>query len=294
MHQQLLRGIAHGWPLGLGIDYDGVGHVEVGGFIHKDVAVPRSGFDHRDGGILGDKRDQPRAPARNDHIHQPAGLDEFLHRLPRAWIEQLDCALGYSGDSGKNLHQPLIASSRFFAAAQHDGVAGFQREHGRVDGNVRPRFIDNPHHAQRHAHLADAQAVRACPLRQSLANRIAECRNFAHTLRHLFNSRRGQQQAVAHGAFEARAFHVPPVRPKNRLGLGLNRIGDRQQQRVFVVRRKQCQFRRCVARAQQFFLRGSRVGDRRRHEPCFTYLSLTYLIPDGEENTFQPCVPWPE
>ena len=145
MHQQLLGGVAHRRPLRLGIDHDRVGHVEVGGFIDEDVAVPGSGLDHRHRGILGDEGDQPRRPRRrNDHVHQATGLDEFLHGLPRVRIEQLDGTLRQSRHGGKNLHQPLIAARRFLAAAQHNGVAGLQRKHGCIDSDVRPRLVMIP------------------------------------------------------------------------------------------------------------------------------------------------------
>src|SRR5258706_16456243 len=47
MHQQLLGGVAYRRALRLGIDYDRIGHVAVGGFVDKDVAVPYPGLDHR-------------------------------------------------------------------------------------------------------------------------------------------------------------------------------------------------------------------------------------------------------
>ena len=266
MHQQLLRCITHRRPLRLGVDHDPAGHLKIGGFIHEDVAVPCTGFYHRCRGILGNEGDQSHAAARNNHVNQPPGFSEFLHRLPCARIEELDCSLWHSRHRRKNFHQPLIAARRFFAAAQHDGVARFQREDSRIHSNVRSRLVDNSHHSQRHAHLADAQAVGAGPLHQSLANRIAERRHFAHPLRHLPDSHRGQQQAVAHSTFETRTFHIFPVGRKNRLGLGFNRIGDRQQQHVLLVRGEQSQFRSRCARAQQLPLRGNRAGNGRRHQ----------------------------
>ena len=189
--------------------------------------------------------------------------------------------------SRHNFHQTLIAASRFFAATQDNRVPGFQRQDGRIHGNVRTRFINDSDHAKRHADFADAQAIRPRPLFQGCADRIVERGHIANPLRHLFHAVRRQQQTIAHGSFEAGACHVFAVRRKNRLGLGFDCIPDCQQQSILLVRRKLRQFGRSLACTQQFFLRGSRVGNCRRH-------LLDLLSPSlaQEGNTFRPCVAW--
>ncbi len=164
MHQNLLGGVAYRWPLCLGIDHNGIGHLEVCGLVDKDVAVPRPGLNHRHGGVLGDKCDEPRAAPRNDNVHQTAGLNEFVHRLARAGVEKFDCAVGHAGHCRKNFHETLIAVRRLFAAPQNNGVASLQGKYGRIDSDVRARFVNDSNHTQRNAHLPDVQAVGASPL----------------------------------------------------------------------------------------------------------------------------------
>ena len=46
----------------------------------------------------------------------------------------------------------------------------------RINSDIRPRFVDHTHHAQRHAHFANAQAVRSRPLRQGFTDWIGKAR----------------------------------------------------------------------------------------------------------------------
>ena len=52
-----------------------------------------------------------------------------------------------------------VGVDRFFAAAQDHGVAALDADRRRVGRDVRPRFVDEEHHAQRHADLEHFQAV---------------------------------------------------------------------------------------------------------------------------------------
>ena len=123
VHQQLLRGIAHRRTLRLGIDHDRVGHFKIGGLIDEDVAVPCTGLDYRNGRVVRDIGNQARTAAGYEHVHQPARLDQFVHGIARARIEQFDCARRNSVHAVQDFHQLLIAVDGFLAAAQHDSVS---------------------------------------------------------------------------------------------------------------------------------------------------------------------------
>ena len=136
----------------------------------------------------------------------------------------------------------MIAVRSLFTAAQNNCVASLQRQHRRIDGHVGPRLVNNSHHSERHAQLADAQSIRPSPLRQGFADWIGKGCDLAHSARHVPDSLRGQQQAVAHGAFEAGAFQIFLVRRENTFCVGFNRIRHRPQHRILLLRRKQREF----------------------------------------------------
>ena len=53
---------------------------------------------------------------------------------------------------------PCAGVGRLLAAAKDDRVAGGEGHGRRIGRDVRPRFVDEKHDAQRHANLADDQA----------------------------------------------------------------------------------------------------------------------------------------
>ncbi len=79
--EQGLGRVADPGPLRLGVDHDRQRHVEIGGAVHVDVAVPVP-VDHAgDGGLLPDGGDE-RCPASGDqavdHALEPHELDRRL------------------------------------------------------------------------------------------------------------------------------------------------------------------------------------------------------------------------
>ena len=55
----------------------------------------------------------------------------------------------------------VVAAQRLRAAAQDGGVAGLEAQPRGIRGHVRPRFVDDADHAERHAHAADLDAASA-------------------------------------------------------------------------------------------------------------------------------------
>ena len=172
------------------------------------MAIPGAGFDDGDDGIFHHVRDQAGAAARDDDIDQAARGDEFLHRLARARIEQLNRARRHAGYGSKNFRQRLIAVRGLFAAAKHDRVAGFEAEHGGVNGDVGARFVHNANHAQRHADFANEQAIGARPLGKDFVHWIRKRGDCAHRICRFADAPRIQQQAIEHGASQLRLRDV--------------------------------------------------------------------------------------
>ena len=63
--EQRLGRVAHRGAVGLGVEHDALGHVEVGGGVDVDVAVADAGLDHGHRRLLDDRPDQPGAAARD-------------------------------------------------------------------------------------------------------------------------------------------------------------------------------------------------------------------------------------
>src|SRR5450759_5055991 len=81
MHEQGLRGVAHRWPVGLGVQRDGEGHVEVGVGVGVHGAVADAGLDHRDLRLGDHGVDQPGAAPRDEYVDQPAQPHQRLDRF---------------------------------------------------------------------------------------------------------------------------------------------------------------------------------------------------------------------
>ena len=115
---------------------------------------------------------------------------------------------------GHAVQDRAVAADGLLAAAQNDGVSGFQAEGGRVGGDVRPGLVDHPHHAQRDAHAADEHAVRAHAAAHHAADGIGLRGDLPHTGGHggdpRFVERKAVQQRFGHPVC-AGGFHVLAV-----------------------------------------------------------------------------------
>ena len=65
VHDERLGGVAHAGPLCLGVHHDRLGHVEIGGRVHVDVAVADPVDHERHGRMLLDRGDRA--------THHPGG-----------------------------------------------------------------------------------------------------------------------------------------------------------------------------------------------------------------------------
>ena len=115
VHQQRLASIAHAHALGLGIHHYGARLIKVRGFMHVDVAITRTGLDHRNIGVLHAVANKTGAAARNENVHRAAQAHE--HVRGRA-IGGLDDADGVAGQPG------VLYGIRQHVGDGHAGVLG--------------------------------------------------------------------------------------------------------------------------------------------------------------------------
>ena len=65
----------------------------------------------------------------------------------------------FAGGLGQQIDDRLIRMGRFLAAAEDHGVAALHADGRGVGRHVRPRFVDEEHHAQRHADLRTSKPL---------------------------------------------------------------------------------------------------------------------------------------
>ena len=121
------------------------------------------------------------------------------------------------------------------AAAQNDCVAGFQAQRTGISGNVRPTLVDDTHHAERHAHALDAQAIRSCPRGDDDTDRIVQRCNFFNSLRHGCDALLVERQSIHHGVGQRalpRRLQIAAIRFQNRGALLANLRGSGGERRV--------------------------------------------------------------
>ena len=101
--EQRLAGVADPEAAALRVHEDLARHVEVGGFVHVDMAVSRSRLDDGDLGRLHAVADEPRAAAGNEHVDQAVEPHEDVGRR----------AIGRGDNTNRTLgHARLLRRSR--------------------------------------------------------------------------------------------------------------------------------------------------------------------------------------
>src|SRR3546814_14620780 len=76
--QERLGRVADAGAVGLGVDDDGCGLVQVGSRVDIDVAVANACLDHRHRRLLHHAADQARAPARDEDVDQAPCTPQHL------------------------------------------------------------------------------------------------------------------------------------------------------------------------------------------------------------------------
>ncbi len=171
------------------------GQVGVGTDVNVADAVQV--LDHRHAGIAADALDQATATARHDHVDV---LGHGDHRANGGTVGGFDhlhhggrqFGLGQTALDARG-NRP-VGMNRFGATAQDGRVAGLQAQARGIDGHVGPGFVDDPDHAQRHAHLADLNARRTEAHVADRTDRVRQCSDLTQADDHAVDARRGQFQ----------------------------------------------------------------------------------------------------
>ncbi len=96
----------------------------------------------------------------------------------------------------RDAREHLVGVRRHRGAAQHDRVAGLQRQRRGVDRHVRARLVDDRDHAQRHADLAHVEPVGQPEAVEHLADRVGERDDRAHAVGHRGHAALVEREAV--------------------------------------------------------------------------------------------------
>ncbi|MNS95139.1 hypothetical protein D3C72_1293830 [compost metagenome] len=203
--QQGLHRTANTVAISLGIERDALGLGQIGVGTDVNVADTVQMLDHWYAGITADTFDQATATARHDHVdvlghgdHRAnsgtvSGFDHLHHSGRQFGLGQT--ALNACGNR-------TVGMNRFRATAQNGRIAGLQAQAGSIDGHVGTGFVDDPDHAQRHAHLADLNARRTEAHVADRTDRIRQCSDLTQTDDHAVDARRGQFQTLQQCRFQ--------------------------------------------------------------------------------------------
>ena len=178
VHEHRLGGVADRGPLRLAVDHDVGRHGEVGRRVHVDVAVAVA-VDHvRHRGVVEDRPDQRRPAPRDQAVDGVALAHELDGRLAGRVLDQ-DQRRPRAGPPWRAPRAARPAMAMFDSDGarrppEEGDVARLEAQPERVAGHVGPVLVDDGDHAERDAHLGDAQAVRARPPLRHLAHRVGE------------------------------------------------------------------------------------------------------------------------
>ncbi len=226
-----LGGVADARAVGLGVDGDRQGPVEVGTGVDVDVAVADPGLDDGHGGAGDDGLDEVGATPRDEQVDEPAGG----HQRPDDAVAALEQAHRVGGQpvGGERTAQHgdggAVGLRRGAATPEDDGVAGLQAEPGSVDGDVGAGLVDHPDHPHRHPDLPDLEAVGQRRAPDHLADRVGQRGDVAERLGHGRDARRVEPEpvpeALGHPLLAA-SGEVERVGGDDLLGGGVEGVGE--------------------------------------------------------------------
>ena len=238
VHQDGLRGAADPRAPHLRVQGDRGRHLRIRRAVDIDVAYAVEMLDHRHAAFFGDARHQRLAAPRHHHVDVVGHRQHFPDRGAVARRNALDRGFGQvrflqapheaSMDRGRRLET-------LGTAAQDRRIARLEAQRARIRGDVGARLVDHADDAQRHAHAADGEAVRARPFVHAGADGVGQRRDRVQPLRHRLHARVVEGQPVEKRALDAalpRALHIGCVGVENRAGVAADRRRRRRQRRV--------------------------------------------------------------
>ena len=128
------------------------------------------------------------------------------------------------------------------AAAQDGGIARLQAQRAGVSGDVGAALVDDPNHAERHAHPFDGHAVGAGPGRHDIADRILEAGDGLDAGGHALDTASIEGQPVDEGGGPAGGLglsHVLGIGGQNGGFMGADRCRHGPQRLILLRRRRQ-------------------------------------------------------
>ena len=128
--------------------------------------------------------------------------------------------------------QGAVGVDRLLAAAEDDGVAALDAERGGVDGDVGPALVDHEDDAERHADLADLQAVRPPAATDDLADGVGKAATSSSDLGHLVDPAGIQRQAIDGRRVQPQLGsrrHVASIGLENLVATGSQAVAERCQ-----------------------------------------------------------------
>ena len=177
-----------------------------------------------------DRADQGGAAARDEHVDEAAGAHQLPYGLAALARHELDGVGGQAGAADGVAQDPYeggVGLVRGGRAAQQDRVAGLQAEGGGVDGDVGAGLVDDADDAERHADLAQVDAVREGRAADDLADRVGQRHHVPHVGGDRADPLGGEGQPVDDGLAGAGLTGLGDV-----LGVGLDDLARTDLQRV--------------------------------------------------------------
>ena len=262
VHQHALGGVAHRRAGALGVAQDAHRHIQIGIFVHIDVAHPLAGADHRHPGVGGDRADESRPPSWDEHIQIFGQIHQFRGAAPAGVRHQGQAVPGQAGGLHRvphDGHEGGVGAVRLLPSPEDDGVARLQAQHRRVHCHVGPGLVDDANDPQGHSPPGEHQAALQGVPPGLLPHRVGQGCHLAHPLHDAGDSLLGQGQPVQQGLAQPR---LPPGLQIGGVGgqhLPLPRqqgLGDGLQGPVFVRRGGHGQLPGSLAGGVSLFLDG--------------------------------------
>lgn len=178
-------------------------------------------FQHGNFGELRHGADQPFPSPGNNYIQAGIQLAQLPHLIPAAGIQKPHGIRGNSGflqRAAKSLRQHPVGPQGLAPAAQNDGIPGLQAQGGGIAGDGPSALINKANDPQGNAHLADTQAVGACPFPDALSHGVGKGCYLLYAAGHVSYPVRRQQKPVQKRGIPATLpglFHIKDILPDN-------------------------------------------------------------------------------
>ena len=160
MDQHALHRIAHGGAGALGVAQDAHRHIQIGIFVHIDVAHAVAVPQHRDVAVLHDVAHKGVGAARNDEVDVLVHFEHDGDVLARG--QQATPAVRHPRRDARvaqDIEQRLVGAHRFASALEQHRVAALEAQAANLNQCVRTRFKDHADHADGAADAREHQTV---------------------------------------------------------------------------------------------------------------------------------------